>query len=333
MSLLDGEAPTKSYLARLNDWFRGTQITDEESGATSRSVASDRDFTDDELLAFLDCVLPHPEAWELHLRKNVRMPVPDESWVQFEVEFVLPAGEKTAIAVAHTLNDLELVEDPDTEAIRGAIIARTTPAASDSRLGWLLCADLESVECDDALTGSTVWVSAQVEGCGKPAVARHYVNPSGNRKYWIPMPDLLEPQEGWNYQRYCIAPLFAGDKSAQNFADLAVKETIGTKAGYVAVKRDLALAATLLVCAPKSEEWAKEAIRRHDGNHVWLPEEWFDGFCHRMGAWLKLRSATEYTFSLGVAESAAHERKFSVSVRAACAFLREREFPINGTLL
>lgn len=329
----DGAAPKKTLLARANDWFRNTQenATDEERDTESRNEC--RDFSDDEVLGFLDRVMPHPEAWFLQLQRNVRMRMPRESWVRLCVSFALPPNEKKTIAIAHTISDVEVVEDGDSGAVVGAKTRASMPAAIDARLGWLLSADLESLECDDATIKSTAWIFLLMEGYSKPVTARYYANPSGAGKYWAPMPDLLEPHSGWDYPRYCIAPALAGDTSRAHFESLIETEGDGKKEGYVAVRRDLALAAMLVVCAPPDEEWAKDAVRRHDGRFVWIPREWYMRFCEQMGEWLKLRSAADYQFALNVVEPTPYARTFTAIVRASCAFVGERAPVINGTVL
>jgi hypothetical protein len=320
-----------SLTMRLNRFFRAIQRggsrdpSDVEEGRT--------EFSAPELLRFLDTIKPHPKWWEQHLRaENV---LGDDDWISLQIEFKMGAGESLAKAAPSILSmvRVDMIKNgrgAATEEIERIAPVTTRVAADETRTCWLLRADLMSVQCDDESCTAPIYVALEDHHV-KCVVARHFTNGRDDDRdpYYVPITDMMEPQPGWEYSRYSLAGLFAGDHDRNYFKGLIVEEAIKDDARWFKVRWTLPFATTFLLCADESDEWACDAVRRHDGEAVWVPARWYDDFSERMTGWLKLRQPSEIPFQLHVAEAAPRERTYLAQVVAKCVFVGNREPVIN----
>ena len=139
---------------------------------------------------------------------------------------------------------------------------------------------------------------------------------------------MLEARDGWTAPRHQIAPTFAGDRDEAYFKGLT--SPVEDYPGYYKVNRELPFVVAFLLWADGKDEWAHDAVRRHDGVHAFVPCEWYDEFAKRMTSWLKLWGVGDLNFTLRVGVPVAVERKYQVSVLAKCVFVKDRPPVING---
>ena len=278
----------------------------------------------DAILAFLDTLRPHLFCWHEGL-KNCGINIPKGQWMRLYLSFKIPPNQTSASAVAYMSSRVNVDEHYLCENISfllpGSEFGPIEGIAGSGRRGWLIRASLGTIACPDQDMGPTdaPRLTLLMEGYNQAVCAR---KDQSGPEYFVPAPDLMDPKRGWEGIRDVLAPIFAGNKDETYFKSLIDKND--TNEAFYLVRRELPLVTAMaLWCDLEEHDWAKEAVLRHCGGHMYIPKQWYDMFSTKMTSWLKLHALDEINFQLDTNFTTNVSRVYNVTLIVKFLFVRD----------